>query len=243
MGMACLVALAGCAETRYVTGKGHLDKSGFLGKGLYEELIPGDESQHEPAFRWRDENVAYKQYTKLIIDPVILYRQPHHLGGGNTNENSQLLIDYFHAKLVEEMSRYATIVSRPAPGAARIQVAVTDYDETWVAMDMISALQPIARVVVEVQALGTEKPAFVGGAQIEFKFLDSETGRVMIAGIDRRVGGKTLGKGFSRWADVHAAMDYWAIQGSYRFCMLTGQPNCARPKFGIMGTLGAETQK
>ncbi len=143
--LAILVS-TGCAETRHVLGERNIDKSGFLGAGLYDKMTAGDDSQLEPAFRWRDENVVYKQYTKIIIDPVILYRQPQHLGGGNTNENAQLLIDYLHSKIVEAFSRIMPVVERPGVGVARAQVALTDYEQSWVALDMVSTLYPAARV-------------------------------------------------------------------------------------------------
>jgi len=238
-----IVILVGCAQTRHVTRERDIDKSGFLGSELYEKLAPGDEKQLEPAFRWRDDTVNYGQYSKVMLDPVLLYRQPHHVGGGNTNENAQALIDYFHAKLNDALSKYVTIVDKPGPDTARLQLALVDYEATWVGLDMVSTLYPAARVLAEAKALAVEKPSFVGAVQAEFKLSDSESGQVMIAGIDRRVGGKTLSKGVSRWSDVHNAMDYWALQTAYRVCKLTAKPDCIKPTYGMLGTLKTETEK
>ena len=243
VGAFCIVILAGCAETRRVLQEHRLDKSGFLGHDLYKKLTAGDETQLEAAFRWRDEQVAMKQYTKILIDPVILYRQPQDAGGGYSNEEAQILLNYLHTRTVEEISKYVTVVEKPTTGAMRLHVALTDYEQTWVAMDMISTLHPVGRVIAEATGLAVEKPSFVGGAQIEYKLIDSVSGKTLAAGIDRRVGGKTLGKGFSRWADVRGAMDYWAVQAAYRLCMSMGQSNCARPTYGAMGSLGTETPK
>jgi hypothetical protein len=117
-----LVFSAGCAETRRVTS---VDKSGFLGEELYSKLRRGDESKAQPTLGWRDESVTYEKFTKVILDPIVLY-----------------------------------------------------------------------------------------------------SGEVIGAGVDRRVGGKTLGKGLNSWADVKNAMDTWAAQGRYRACVVTKKPDC-----------------
>lgn len=228
MGMVCLVALAGCAETRHSM---HVDKSGFLGEELYSKMTKGDEDKLEPALRWRDDNaITASNYKKIILDPIVMYRQPQHTGGGNSNENSQMLLNYFYNKLYLALGKHFEIVEHPGPGTVRWQMAVTDYEQSWVALDMISTVVPQLRAVAELKGLATDKPTFVGGVQIEAKVSDSLTGRVIVAAIDRRVGGKTVTKGMDSWADVKNAMDFWALQSDYRGCMLTHQSNCVKPK-------------
>lgn len=101
--MACvllaMVVSAGCAETRHAMS---VDKSGFLGDELYGKMTKGDEDKLEAALKFVDQNAINSgQYTKIILDPVVLYRQPHHMGGGNSNDNAQLLMNYFYNKLLE----------------------------------------------------------------------------------------------------------------------------------------------
>jgi hypothetical protein len=238
-----VMALTACAQTRHVTREGNVDKSGFLGTALYSKLAPGKEDNLDLAFHWRDTTADYHRYTKVLVDPVLLYRQPQHVGGGNSNENAQELINYLHAKLVEALAQYMTIVDKPDPEAVRFQVALTDYEATWVALDIVSTLHPVVRVVAEAKGLAVEKPSFVGAVEAELKMSDSMTGKVLAAGIDRRVGGKTLSKGVSQWSDVHNAMDFWALQVAYRLCKTTGQPGCAKPTYGTLGTLKTEVEK
>jgi hypothetical protein len=221
-----VVAVTGCAETRHVTS---VDKSGFLGKELYDKMTPGDESKLEAALRWIDFSKDYSPYTKVIVDPVVLYRQPQHMGGGNSNDNAQMLINYFYNKLYLALTKHFELVNEPGPGTLRVQAAVTDYEQSWVALDMISTVVPQLRVTAEAKGLATGKPSFVGGVQIEVKISDAQTGQVVAAAIDRRVGGKTLGKGVDNWADVKNAMDFWALQADYRFCVVTKKANCVKP--------------
>jgi hypothetical protein len=221
--MACLllalVLSAGCAETRHAMS---VDKSGFLGEELYAKMTPGDESKLEAAMRWIDHDAIGKgmKMTKIILDPIVMYRQPEHTGGGNSNENAQMLLNYFYNKLYLGLSKHFEMVDKPGPGTMRWQVAITDYEQSWVALDMISTVVPQLRVVAELKGMATDKPTFVGGIQSEVKISDSETGKVVAAAIDRRVGGKTVGKGTDNWADVKNAMDFWALQADYRACLI-----------------------
>ena len=229
--MAVMVMLSACAETRHAT---HVDKSGFLGEELYEKLTPGDPSKGEfAALRWVDpkESGLHPNLKRIILDHIVLYRQPQHFGGGESNEASQELLNYFYNKMYVELSKRYEIVDMPGPGTIRIQIAVTDYEQSWVALDMISTVVPQLRAVSTLKMLATEKPAFVGAAQIEFKITEAQTGKIVAAAVDRRVGGKTIGKGFDSWADVKHAFDWWSELTLYRLCVTTGGANCPeKPK-------------
>jgi Protein of unknown function (DUF3313) len=224
-----LVISTGCAETRHAM---EVDKSGFLGEELYSKMTKGDESKLEAALKWMDTSAIGKdKYKKIILDPIVLYRQPQHMGGGNSNQNAQMLINYFYNKLYLGLSKNFELVEQPGPGTMRFQIALTDYDQSWVALDMISTVVPQLRVVAELKGLATDKPTFVGGVQAEVKVSDAETGKVLGAAIDRRVGSKTLTKGTDSWADVKNAMDFWSLQADYRACIIAGLSNCPeKPK-------------
>ena len=226
-----MIMLSGCAWTRHAT---HVDKSGFLGEELYEKLTPGDPSKGEfAALRWVDPNESgiHPNLKRIILDHIVLYRQPQHFGGGESNEASQELLNYFYNKMYTELSKRYEIVDMLGPGTIRIQIAVTDYEQSWVALDMISTVVPQLRAVSTLKMLATEKPAFVGAAQIEFKITEAQTGKIVAAAVDRRVGGKTLGKGFGSWADVQHAFDWWSALTAYRLCVTTGGSNCPeKPK-------------
>jgi hypothetical protein len=229
--MACvlfaLVVSTGCAKTRHAMS---VEKSGFLGEELYAKMTKGDESQLEPALRFKDDSLFSKDITKIILDPVLLYRQPQHIGGGNSNQNAQLLLNYFYNKLYLDLSKHFEIVEQPGPGTMRWQIALTDYDQSWVALDMVSTVVPQLRVISELKGLATDKPSFVGGVEAELKISESQTGKVIAAAIDRRVGSKVLSKGTDNWADVKNAMDFWALQSAYRACMITHGIECVKPK-------------
>jgi hypothetical protein len=112
----------------------------------------------------------------------------------------------------------------------RWQIALTDYEQSWVALDMVSTVVPQLRIISEIKWLATDKPSFVGGVQAELKISESQTGKVIAAAVDRRVGSKTLSKGTDSWDDVKNAMDFWALQAAYRACRVTHRIECVKPK-------------
>jgi hypothetical protein len=51
---------------------------------------------------------------------------------------------------------------------------------------------------------------------IEFKITDSSTGKVVVAGMDKRYGKKKLGKGTDSWQDVFNIIDYYVTLLEFR---------------------------
>jgi hypothetical protein len=74
-----------------------------------------------------------------------------------------MLLNYFYNKAYLALSKNFEMVDKPGPGTLRFQIAVTDYEQSWVALDMISTVVPQLRVVAELKGLATDKPTFVGG--------------------------------------------------------------------------------
>ena len=69
----------------------------------------------------------------------------------------------------------------------------------------------------------------MGEASVEVDIIDARTGEHIFAGVDSRVGGKRIGKGMGKWADVNNALEYWAKVFSYRLCVESGRTVCERP--------------
>ncbi|MGH8472379.1 MAG: DUF3313 family protein, partial [Gammaproteobacteria bacterium] len=115
-------------------------------------------------------------------------------------------------------------------GILRLAVAITEAEKRWVTLDTISTLYPAARVLSQAKSMATGTQSFVGEASAELKVTDAETGGLLMAAVDRRAGGKTLEKGFSSWADVESAFQYWAERVRYRLCNERGGTGCVAPE-------------
>jgi hypothetical protein len=219
--LAAVTILAlGCGSTRQARS---VEQSGFLGD--YAELVENPEEGAR--FRYIRTGVDWKSYDKLMIDPVQFWRAADVEAGLNEQEK-QGLINYFHSAVYDRMSRTYEMVSVPQPNALRLSVVFTRLGKRKVALDTVSTFVPQLRLTTELKAVFTGRPAFVGEATLEGKITDAHTGQVLVAAVDRRVGGRTI-KDMNTWRDVKNAIDFWADLLAFRTCQLRGDTGCQAP--------------
>ena len=215
----------GCSRTRK-SGM-PIEQSGFLADySLLSETdsaIPGDFGPR-PKYRYINPDADWPEYKKVLIDPVSFFssedvRPPREV---------QVFLNYFWAELRKELEQDYELVGSPQPGTLRITIALTRAGERDVTLDTLSTYVPFARALAELKGITSGKPSFVGYAMAEVKITDTETGTLMLAAIDKRVGGKTF-KDFDSWSDVKAAVDFWAKLSVFRLCLLRGESDCKPP--------------
>ncbi|MBN2107708.1 MAG: DUF3313 domain-containing protein, partial [Deltaproteobacteria bacterium] len=100
----------------------------------------------------------------------------------------------------------------PGPGVMRLRFALTETDSSYVVLDTVSTILPIGLALAGLQTAATGSCSFVGSAGAEIELQDSQTGKRLVAAVDRQVGGKVTGKGdkFDQWHTVKNAIDVWA---------------------------------
>ena len=226
VGLALLVG--GCAETSQV--KGSDVKTGFL-VDSYPLLQPGKEGEANlvymnPEARWRN-------YNKIMLDAVTVWLGKDaeaHDTGVVPPDDVRDLANSFYKKLSEHLSKDYTIVQSSGPDVMRLSVALTDVEHGMPLLDTVSTVVPIARVLSEGKKLATGTQSFVGHASVEARIVDSQSGKLLGAGIDQRAGGKKLGKGPGFWRDVENVFDYWAAKIRWRLCTQRKDTNCQSPE-------------
>lgn len=217
-----MVFMAGCARTKQTAT---IEKTGFLGD--YSKLQKGKEG--EEVLVYKNPQVYWPGYDKILLDPVTVWRGEKTNVEGIPEEDIQTMIDNFYAMLHAELAKDYKMVREPESGALRIQVAITKLEESWETLDAVSNVLPPMIVISEVKKYTTGKPAFVGEAGIEIKVTDSPTRKLLFAGVDRRVGGKSLSKPDS-WDDVNAIMLHWAQKARFRLCQFRKGSDCVAPE-------------
>jgi hypothetical protein len=219
--------LAGCAATKQARD---VDQSGFLGD-IYPKLREGKEGEALLVYKPERINTArFAKYTKILLDPVTVWRGEESRKEGVPQKDIQILADHFFSLLYLTFKQDYEMVQAPSPNTLRIQVAITKVEESMVVMDVVSTVVPQARALSTLKGLATGKPAFVGEASVEAKISDAHTGRVLAAVVDRRVGNKKLeAEAFDTWGDVNEILEYWAKQSRFRLCEARGGKDCVHP--------------
>jgi hypothetical protein len=219
------IVAVGCSSTRK-SGM-PIEESGFLyDYSLLSETdsaIPGDYGPR-PRLRYINPDADWAGHKKVLVDPVTFFSSKD----VEPPREVQTLLNYFWAKLRENLKRDYELVDSPQPETLRVTIALTRTGERRVTLDTISTYVPFSRALAELQGITQGKPSFVGYAKVEAKLTDAETGTLLGAAMDKRVGGKTF-KDFDSWSDVRAAVDYWVKLIAFRMCLLRGESDCTPP--------------
>lgn len=144
-------------------------------------------------------NVNWKKYTRLMIDPVVVYRAPKAKEAAKPEE-LQKLADYFRNEAITALKDAYPVVDKPAPDVMRIRAAITDLGSVnpWLNLAATAAIM---------------MPVDTGGAAMEAEFMDSMTGERLAAVVDRK-GGSPLSLGgfmgsYGQWDHAKGAFKEW----------------------------------
>jgi hypothetical protein len=199
--VALLVLIPACTTQR----ARHATPSGFLDD--YGALRPG--GQDEAVLVWKALDLDLAAYDRVMLDPLVVWYSDDAAYRGIHPEVLADLADHFHATVLRALGDAYPVVAEPGPGVVRIRAAITGVKPSRPLLDAATNVPP-ARAVDLGTSLLTGSHLFVGEAAIEAEFLDAESGRRMLALVDRRKGGKTPVGVAGRWTDARQAFDYWA---------------------------------
>jgi hypothetical protein len=203
--IAVLALLASACSGQKTVQAPDVKPSGFLGD--YSRLHPGAPGQARLVYRAPDANLA--GYDKMLLERVVLWG-PASGGGDLPRDQLQRLADLLYGSLLARVQTYYMMVDRPGPGVLRVRAALTEARESAVALDILSSVGPITGAISGMSKMATGTSAFVGAASVEVEVSDAETGEVLLAAVDRRVGEKTLSGATDPWGDVQNAFQVWS---------------------------------
>jgi hypothetical protein len=169
----------------------------------------------------------FKQFTKVMIDPVIVSKQ----GELDKSEldNYQKLANNAFVYLNKELSTQLNVVTTPGPETIRIQLAIVDAESSKPIRNLLSTVTPIGMGISQVKYGATGKPSAVGEITIELKITDALTGQLLGAAMERGVGGKALEGSWDSWYNADEAVQYWAKKCAWFICDAKGDRNCVNP--------------
>ena len=222
-GCALMAALLGGCAGSTQARNGDLKAETILVKPDIVQKGTGD----QVLYRYVNPAVDWKQYTKVMIEPVVIYK--HGELDKEQLENYQLLANNAYNYLNQELATTANVVTTPEPGTIRFQLAIVDAEKSAPVRNIISTIVPQAAVISGLKYLATGKMVGVGEITAEARLTDAVTGQLLGAGYDRRVGGKDLGESFNGWYNADQALQFWAKKAAWYLCDSKGGTNCVKP--------------
>jgi len=182
----------------------------------------------EALYRYQRPNVDWKQYTKIIMDPVIVYQEA--ALDAETRENYQTLANNAYAYFTKDLGKDFTLVTTPGPGTLRIQFAIVSAKKSAPVRNLLTTIVPVGMAISAVKYAATGEPMAVGEVTGEMRVTDSVTGELLGAALDKRVGGKQVRGVFTSWQDADSSLQYWAELTRYRLCIVRGALGCENLK-------------
>jgi hypothetical protein len=178
-------------------------------------------------YRYVNPAANFKVYSKIMIDPVLIYKQ----GELDTDqlENYQKLANNAFVYLNQELATQLTVVTVAGPDTIRLQFAIVDAEKSAPVRNLLSTLSPIGIGLNIVKYGATGKQMGVGEITAEIRATDSTSGQLLAAGYDRRVGGKAAQGIWETWYNADQALQYWAKKSAWFICDAKGGTTCVQP--------------
>jgi hypothetical protein len=227
-----LVGLSGCAATQEAKS---VEKSGFLGD--YSLLKEGERSTISEGsgdtalLIYKNPAAEWGKYKKIRLDPVTIWMsQKDSQLKDVAPEDRQRLSALLWSKLDEQLRKDYEMTGQAGPDVMQIQVAITEAGESSAVLDTVTSLIPQTRLLTGAKGMATGVSGFTGSASVEGKIIDTESGTILTAVVDRRGGTKSIRGVTNSWNDVEEAYRFWAEKLRYRLCQWRGGTNCVEPK-------------
>ncbi len=220
------ILLAGCAATEQAKT---VQPNGFLAP--YRSLLAQGQRGKEALLLYRNPRADWASYHAILLEPVQLWNTPGAKLSAEQEKDLQELVDSFYVTLYNKLSRDYTMVQAPAPGAMQIRIAISHGEPAHTGLALASKVLLPVKLASALWSFDSGKPFFAGEVTVEAIVKDAETGELLGAGADRRVGGVKLiePNAFSSWGDVKNSLDFYADAAVWRLCLLRGGTHCVKP--------------
>jgi Protein of unknown function (DUF3313) len=174
-------------------------------------LRPG--SSGEPDLYYRNPAASFSSYSKVMLDPVIIWAPPNSTLDGVPPDQRQKLADTFQSDLRNALKKRCQIVTSPSPGTMRIRYALVDASFPNAIVNTIATYAPYASDAYTLASFAFNDGVgyFAGTATIESYATDATAGTLLWEALDKR-GGTTalLENTLDTWLDIDHAFEVWS---------------------------------
>ena len=145
----------------------------------------------------RSRNYNISSYSKIMIDPVVVYFGIDAKGQGVAPGQLKKFSDFLYDELVKAFDERFTLVENPGEGVLRLRTAITDVLPSKIYLNL---------------HWSTAAAGFgIGGAAMEAEFVDATTDRRVLAVVDSRKGQRAkYFNGLKKWKHTENVFKQWA---------------------------------
>ncbi|MFE0758640.1 DUF3313 domain-containing protein [Inquilinus sp. NPDC058860] len=174
------LALAGC---------GSADPVAYSGIASSAQLAPNpqDDTGHIP-FRYATP-VDWRSYSRIIVDPVAIYRGRDAQFGDMSEEDKAELARTMQARFAEKLKSRFALAGDPAPGTLRLRLTLTGASTSTPVLSTFSRVDIGGGLYNGVQAVRGGEGLFTGSVIYAAEIYDAPTGRLLNAFVSKQYPG------------------------------------------------------
>jgi hypothetical protein len=169
-----LLALAGCAS----------EPVDYQGLASASQLQPVKDD--EAPFQFRSPTANLKNYSKVQIDPVVIYSGPDSQFGSVPQEDRKSVAAYMQQKFAAALSSRYQIVTVPEPGTLRLHLTLTGIETGVPVLSTISHLTPAGLVINTGLEATDRNGTFFGAVSYAAELYDAQNGKLLYAYVTRQ---------------------------------------------------------
>jgi len=185
-----------------------MPRSGFLQD--YSKLA-SDDPMKVVDWVYINEDTDWKSYNKMMLDDVVFFISDDADYKGFEAQEMADLGEAFQQAFIMNLVGAVEFTDKPGPGVMRIRLAVVNLKPSNSLTGTVTTVVPVGLALSIVKKAVTGSHIGMGSAAVEAELLDSQSGEVLAAMIDDKMGQKyKIVKSASKWGHVIDIFNTWA---------------------------------
>jgi hypothetical protein len=180
------ITAAVIAITSVVAGCTTADPTVYSGLASASQLRPNTEdSTGRVPYRYKS-NVDWRQYNKIIVDPVTVYNGPDNQFVKMADKDKSVLAGYMQDQFAERLRTRFALVNNPGPGTLRLHLTLTGAKDTTPFLGPFSHLDVGGNVINAAQAVRGREGTMAGSVNYAVEIYDAASNRLLSAYVTKQ---------------------------------------------------------
>jgi hypothetical protein len=180
------ITAAVIAITSVVAGCTTADPTVYSGLASASQLRPNiEDSTGRVPYRYKS-NVVWRQYNKIIVDPVTVYSGPDNQFVKMADKDKSVLARYMQDQFAERLRTRFALVNNPGPGTLRLHLTLTGAKDTTPFLGPFSHLDVGGNVINAAQAVRGREGTMAGSVNYAVEIYDAASNRLLSAYVTKQ---------------------------------------------------------
>ena len=156
----------------------------YRGLASSPQLQPSDDAD-EP-YRFVRPTADLQAYSKMIIDPVAIYRGEDSQFAYVSSQDLRTIADYMQQTFAQALSPKYQLVVKPQAGTARMRITLTGLESSVAILSTLSHLPVVGLAVNAGRQMAHEHGTYFGSVSYAVEITDAKTGVLLYAYVTRQ---------------------------------------------------------